>query len=161
MRRLDCGCGGGPKRPAQGFDAYCDVLDPKHVTVSPYFQCGMEDMRCFVDKEFDYVRCHHVIEHVQDPDKACRELIRIGKGGLLSFPPPQAEMIYGRKDHRWYVFVDRHRLVFVPKFHESLGIPRAIAGGGLNIDFQWEGSFEWLVLRPDSVAVRDVSMWKV
>ena len=134
--RLDCGCGSG-RRPAKDFDAYCDVIKPREGVVlpEPYYCCPMEDMSCFQDKEFDYVRCHHVIEHVEDPKKACTELIRIGKSGLISFPPPQAEMCYGRKDHNWHVFVDRHRLVFVPKFYESLGFPRSVAGGALNVDF--------------------------
>jgi SAM-dependent methyltransferase len=106
----------------------------------------MEDMP-FRDKEFDWARCHHVIEHTTDPDKACQELIRIAKAGILSFPPPQAEMMFGRRDHNWYVFVDRQRLLFVPQWHESMGIPRAKTRCELNVNFQWEETFEWQVVR--------------
>ncbi len=143
--KLDCGCGSGPKRPAPGFDAYCDILDPKFVTARPYWQCAMEEMP-FKDKEFDFARCHHVIEHVNDPNKACAELIRIAKAGIISFPPPQAEIMFGRKDHHWFVFVDRGRLLFVRKRHPSYGVPRAVTGCQLNVDFKWEGSFKYQVV---------------
>jgi hypothetical protein len=103
-------------------------------------------MSCFKDKEFDWIRAHHSIEHCTDPDKACAEIQRIGKAGIISFPGTLAEMCYGRRDHNWYVFHENKRLVFVPKFHESLGFPRRIAGGTLNVDFRWEGSFNWIVL---------------
>jgi hypothetical protein len=136
---------------------YCDVhmpKDPPH----PFVKCPMENMP-FGDKEFDYARCWHVIEHTQDPDMACKELIRIAKAGILAFPPPQAEACYGRKEHRWHVYIDRHRLVFIPKFYESLGFPRRIAGGALNATFEWEDSFEWLTLRPKSIQLRPPEYW--
>ena len=102
-KTLDCGCGSGPKRPAKGFSAYCDVIKPGPGVIlpSPYFCCKMEDMSCFGNKEFDYVRAHHSIEHVTDPALACKELIRVAKAGILSFPPPQAEMLFGRKQNRF------------------------------------------------------------
>lgn len=143
--RIDIGCGSGPKRPAPGYDMYCDIHDPSVVTARPYVQCPMERMP-FKEKEFDFARCHHVIEHVQDPDAACRELIRIARAGLLSFPPPQAEILFGRQDHRWFVFIDRGRLLFVRKRNPSYGVPRSVTRCELNVDFRWEGSFDWQVV---------------
>lgn len=145
MSKIDVGCGSGPKRPAPGYDMYCDIHEPQLVTVRPYVQCPMEAMP-FKDKEFEYARCHHVIEHTQDPDRACSELIRIARSGLLSFPPPQAEILFGRRDHNWFVFVDKGRLLFVRKRHPSYGVPRAVTGCQLNVDFRWEGSFRWQVV---------------
>ena len=147
MKKIDVGCGQG-RRPSPGYDAYCDVFEPTTKMPGPYYKCPMEDMSVFQDKEFDFARCHHVIEHTTDPNRACSELVRIAKAGILSFPTAHAEMCYGRKDHNWYVFVFRGKLFFVPKFNESLGIPRAVAGGGLNVDFEWKDSFEWVVLEP-------------
>ena len=34
------------------------------------------------DKEFDFVYCSHVLEHVSEPARACEELMRIGKRGI-------------------------------------------------------------------------------
>jgi SAM-dependent methyltransferase len=105
----------------------------------------MENMP-FKDKEFDYARCHHVIEHTNDPGLACSELIRIAEGGILSFPTPQAELMFGRRDHNWFVFVDRGRLLFVRKRNPSLGIEHRLTGCELNVDFKWEGSFKFQVV---------------
>lgn len=147
MKRIDIGCGSGPKRPARGFDMYCDVIAPRPGVIlpDPYVQCPMEAMP-FKDKEFDFARCHHVIEHTQDPDRACSELIRIARAGVLSFPPPQAEMMFGRRDHNWFVFVDRGRLLFVKKRYACYGVPRAVTRCELNVDFPWEGDFQWQVV---------------
>lgn len=142
--KIDIGSGGG-RRPAPGYDMYTDVFQPDYPP-HPFVVCPMEDMSCFDDQQFDYARCHHVIEHVQDPDKACRELIRIARAGILSFPPPQAEMLFGRKDHNWFVFVDRGRLLFVKKRHPCYGVPRSVTRCELNVDFHWEGSFAWQVV---------------
>ncbi len=145
MNRIDVGCGGTIKRAKPGFDVYTDLMDPKEEMPGKYVKCALEDMP-FADKEFDYARCHHVIEHTTDPDAACHELTRIAKAGIISFPPAQAEMQFGRKDHRWYVFVDRGRLLFVPKFHASLGIPRSVSRCELNVSFEWKDSFDWQVI---------------
>jgi len=144
MRRIDIGSGGG-RRPAFGYDMYTDIDMPADPP-SPFVRCPMEDMSAFKDHEFDFARCHHVIEHVNDPNKACAELIRIAKAGILSFPPPQAEIMFGRKDHQWFVFVDHGRLLFVRKRNPSYGVPRAVTGCELNVDFPWEGSFKWQVV---------------
>lgn len=145
-RTLDCGCGGGPKRPAPGFSAYCDILDPKVVTARPYYQCPMEDMSCFKDKEFDYVRSWHVVEHTNDPARACRELIRIGRAGVIAFPTPQAEVQFGRRDHNFFVFIDRGRLLFVRKRNPSYGVPRAVTGCELGQVFEWQDHFDFQVV---------------
>ena len=97
MKRVDLGSGGG-KRPAPGYDVYTDVNMPKAPPPN-FVQCPLEAMPMFKDKEFDYARCRHVIEHCVDPDKACSEIIRIAKAGVISFPSPQAEMMHGLAEH--------------------------------------------------------------
>lgn len=148
---LDLGCGTGEKRPTPGFSAYVDVIPVREGVVypEPYYCTPMEDLSCFADKEFDYVKAHHSIEHCDDPDKACSEILRVGKAGCISFPPPQAEMMFGRRDHNWYIFIDHGRLLFVQKFHASLGIPRRVTGSELNVNFEWTDSFDWQVVRVD------------
>lgn len=145
MRKIDIGCGGTTKRCAEGYDVYTDVVLPRDPMPAKFVLCPMEKMP-FNDKEFDYARCHHVIEHTQDPDMACKELIRIAKAGILAFPPPQAEIMFGRKDHNWFVFVDKGRLLFVKKRHPSYGIPHRDTGCELNVNFEWKDSFEWIVV---------------
>jgi ubiquinone/menaquinone biosynthesis C-methylase UbiE len=144
MKRIDLGCGGTLKRAAPGYDVYTDVIDESKVEaiLGKYVKCPMELMP-FGNKEFDFARCHHVIEHTQNPDEACNELIRIAKAGIISFPPMQAEIQFGRKDHNWFVCIDKGRLLFIKKRHPSYGVPRRVTMCELNVNFEWEGSFQW------------------
>jgi len=145
---LDAGSSIGTKRPAPGFSAYCDVIVPREGDIVPenYHTAPLEDMSCFSDKQFDWVRCHHAIEHTYDPDKACRELIRVGKAGIISYPPMWSCMLFGRRDHNWFVTEDHGRLVFIKKRHASYGVPRCEVGTELNRNFEWKDSFKWLVV---------------
>ena len=146
---LDAGCGLGPKRPAAGFSAHCDVIEPKPGDIVPenYHVAPLEDMCCLSDKQFDWVRSHHSLEHCTDPDKACSELIRVGKAGIISYPPMWSCMLFGRRDHNWFVTEDHGRLLFIKKRHPSYGVPRSQVGTELNRNFTWEGSFRWLTVR--------------
>ncbi|HET6989906.1 MAG TPA: class I SAM-dependent methyltransferase [Bacteroidia bacterium] len=40
----------------------------------------------FSDKQFDYVICSHVLEHVPDVEGFLSEIFRIGKKGYLEYP---------------------------------------------------------------------------
>ncbi len=83
----------------------------------------------FRARSFDYVYASHVLEHVDDPDRACRELMRIGSAGYIETPSPLLEQGLALKDatppedwyHRWFVFsADKDRLVFEPKTPEEV-----------------------------------------
>ena len=143
---LDAGSGIGLKRPAKGFSAYCDIIIPRKGDIIPenYHVAPLENMSCFDDKMFDYVRCYHALEHCIDPDKACAEIIRVGKSGLISYPPMWSCMLFGRSDHRWFITRDNGRLLFIRKRHQSYGVPRRKVGTELNHNFAWKDSFKWL-----------------
>ena len=149
--RIDIGSGGG-KRPAKGYNVYTDIFMPDRPPLGRFVVCPMEDMSCFKDKEFDYARCHHVIEHVNDPEKACNELMRIAKAGIIAFPTAQAEIMFGRPDHNWFVFAEvrrkrlPRRLLFIKKRHPSYGVLREVTWCETGFDFEWEDSFEWQII---------------
>lgn len=145
MKKIDVGSGGTLRRCAKGYDVYTDIVEPELGLPGRYVRCAMEKMP-FADKEFDFARCHHVLEHTIDPDAACHELTRIAQAGIISFPPAQAEIMFGRADHRWFVFVDRGRLLIVKKRHASYGVPRSVTRCQLNVNFEWTDSFEWQVV---------------
>lgn len=80
----------------------------------PVFECSVEKMP-FSDKEFDFVFCSHVLEHVEDPDQACRELMRVARRGYIETPTPGKDLFfdYARvSNHRWAVEWSCDRLVF-------------------------------------------------
>ena len=58
------------------------------------------------DKEFDFIYCAHVFEHLGDPVKAAQEITRIGKAGVIITPSTWKDMLFDfeEKEHRWMVF---------------------------------------------------------
>ena len=146
MRRIDIGCGGTLQRRCPGYDVYTDIAPCAKDFDGTFIQTPMEEMAMFPHKEFDYARAHHCIEHCTDPGLACWELVRIAHAGIISFPPMQAEIMFGRREHNWFVCVDRGRLLFIKKRHPSYGIPRVKTRCELNVNFEWEGGFEWLIV---------------
>ena len=78
----------------------------------------------FANRAFDFVYASHVLEHVEDPDQACREIMRVGAAGYIETPSPFLEQGLALRDetspehwlHRWFVFVaGPGLLVFEPK----------------------------------------------
>lgn len=48
--------------------------------------------------------CTHVLEHVDDPAQACRELIRVAKAGYIETPSELNERLFGGGPiHKWMV----------------------------------------------------------
>src|SRR3989449_7982178 len=83
------------------------------------FRCGVHD----------YVYASHVLEHVDDPSRACREIMRVGAAGYIETPSPFLEQGLALRDleppetwfHRWFVFSpDVDVLVFEPKTPETV-----------------------------------------
>lgn len=58
----------------------------------------------FEDREFDYVICSHVLEHVRDADKFLKELQRIALKGYLEFPTVYYDYLYNFPEHRLFLF---------------------------------------------------------
>jgi ubiquinone/menaquinone biosynthesis C-methylase UbiE len=77
----------------------------------------------FKDKSFDYVYASHVLEHTQNPEAACKELMRIARAGYIETPSPFYEQGYnypnperGWPFHRWFVYLgEGDTLTFEPK----------------------------------------------
>ena len=61
----------------------------------------------FKDKEFDYVICSHVIEHVDDINTFVKELFRVGKSGYIEFPTILYDYIYNIPVHPNFVYYNK------------------------------------------------------
>ena len=57
----------------------------------------------FADKEFDYVICSHVLEHVENADVFLREIQRVGKRGYLEFPTIYYDYLYNFPEHQLFL----------------------------------------------------------
>lgn len=74
----------------------------------------------FRDKSFDLVVCIQVLEHTDDPAKACEELMRVARRGFLETPRKWTEYYAGHPTHRWLVDEVNETLCFEPiGFHNS------------------------------------------
>lgn len=118
---LDVGSGSYPFPYATHLaDLYCGetvhrsekfVSDKRPLTV-----CDISNMP-FSDKEFDFVYCSHVLEHIPDPAKACKELMRVGKRGYIETPTRLSDVMlnYTRiKDHhKWHINCIGSMIVFM------------------------------------------------
>lgn len=68
----------------------------------------------FRDKEVDFINCRHIFEHFENPEKACKEIIRVAKSGYIETPTPLWELLFGRPPdkHRWIIEVKNNKIVF-------------------------------------------------
>lgn len=94
----------------------------KHVDGKPVYECSMEKMP-FGDKEFDFVYCSHVLEHTKDPEKACRELMRVAKRGYIETPSRAKDIFLNSakiSNHTRYVELYEGRLIFADYSEEEI-----------------------------------------
>lgn len=130
----------------------------------------------FADKEFDYVICSHVIEHVPATEMRnfLNELSRVALRGYIEFPSGLYELVNQQDVHRWYMTYDGNSIVALAKDRFSYPpvafVLRAIfyANGDMFspvfsayrdiffYGFEWEGNISikevetWQDLYPDS-----------
>lgn len=118
-RVLDVGSGGDP------FPSATVLLDrftgPTRHRHAPLIRDGREfvegDITAmpFAGQEFDFVYCAHVLEHVDDPLAACREMMRVGKRGYIETPTLGKDMLFAWNVpdmHKWHVVASTRRLCF-------------------------------------------------
>jgi SAM-dependent methyltransferase len=94
----------------------------------PFERCDIERLP-YKDKEFDFVYCSHVLEHVRNPGRACQELMRIGRRGYIETPTRLSDIMLNftrfKDHHRWHVNVLTNTLIFMewcPRERRDMGI---------------------------------------
>ncbi|MHC1591785.1 MAG: class I SAM-dependent methyltransferase [Candidatus Helarchaeales archaeon] len=114
----------------------------------------------FKDKEFDFIICTHVLEHVNNPIIACNELIRVGKAGYIETPSKCSEIFLPRPGHVWYISFIDGVLIFEPikkrstfdfnkmylndkKFHKQWHDSKAFT----YITLSWNETFKYKVIK--------------
>lgn len=158
---LDVGSGDNPNIRA---DILCDLFPQRNEERSgklgiwmderPFVICDIQRLP-FRDKVFDYVLCFHLLEHVADPEKAAKELMRVGKRGRIETPSKLFELLYHWPFHQW--MVSRRNgggLLFEKKDPLTQGLfPEAVKKSGtfgklvsefssdFLVELEWKGSF--------------------
>jgi SAM-dependent methyltransferase len=69
----------------------------------------------FRDNAFDYVICCHLLDHVEDPEQAVREITRVAPRGYIETPSEFAEKMVGKTCHKWFVSLQNGVLWFREK----------------------------------------------
>lgn len=69
----------------------------------------------FLDKEFDYVICSHVIEHVENPEKFLSEIFRVASKGYFEYPLIYYEYLYNFDVHRNFVKFNGEKMWYIKK----------------------------------------------
>lgn len=122
IRAIDIGCG---NRPIDGCHAYVDLYPDEAVSRSAgkvpkglpnFVEANIEDLP-FEDGMFDFSYCCHVLEHVDDPEKAIQEIMRVSKAGYIETPSYFNEILFGKKYHKWAILWDERERVM--RFYEK------------------------------------------
>src|SRR5215475_6608867 len=117
MRVLDIGSGGDPfpaasvlvERNLQPvFRTESLVTNDKPLVVADIHALP------FQAKSFDFVYSAHVLEVVDDPIQACKELMRVGKRGYIETPTAGKDALFGwaRNLQKWHVVAIASNLCF-------------------------------------------------
>jgi SAM-dependent methyltransferase len=117
-RVLDIGSGGDPF-PFATFlvDRYVETTEHRYGSIvhdgKPLVSADIHALP-FPDKSFDFVYCAHILEHVDDPIKACAEIMRIGRRGYLETPTISEDILFAwaRGRHKWHVVGINRALCF-------------------------------------------------
>jgi SAM-dependent methyltransferase len=118
---LDIGSGGHPFPLATHLaDLYTGDTshraDKLAVDDRPLVVCDIENMP-FSEKYFDFVYCSHVLEHVEHPAIACKELMRIGKRGYIETPTKTTDLMFNfprlKNHHKWHIELINNTLIFM------------------------------------------------
>ena len=169
---LDVGCGQNPLPQATHYcDAYPDKnvsrgadLNTKVIGKKEFKIANLDEGLPYKDKEFDWVHCDNVLEHVKDPIKCCKELMRVSKAGYICCPTNIWEVLFRRGYHKWTVSMEENKLIFTLKTEKNCP-PNTFRGDDLfdectmfketfkknvhlfYVKFKWSNSFEVSVIK--------------
>lgn len=80
------------------------------------------DVFPFKDKEFDYVVCSHVLEHVENVEIFLSELQRVAKRGYIEFPTIYYDYLYNFSVHTQFLMYKDQTIVWMPKNESPLNV---------------------------------------
>ncbi len=69
----------------------------------------------FQDREFDYVICSHVLEHISDIESFLKEMFRVANKGYIEYPLIYYDYIYNIPEHLTFLKLNQGVLFYLPK----------------------------------------------
>jgi SAM-dependent methyltransferase len=169
---LEVGSGGNPYARANVLlDAYPETRERHWVplTLDRPFVFGFLESLPFRDKAFDFVIASHVLEHSPAPERALREMQRVGKAGYIEVPDAFMERVNPYKDHRSEITTRGGRLLVRKKpawmvdpelveLYEARTKPLFTGDVipshpfAFHVRHFWSGEIDFLVINPDANA---------
>lgn len=144
-----------------------------------FIEADGEDLP-FLDKEFDYVICNHVLEHVDNPKRFLEEQARVSTRGYIETPSLIGEHLHPKESHRWVILEIDNKLVlfdkklidfqtsfnFGPLFLEYL-LKHSIAYKLLNkqypqiwkVQYEWKDKIDYLINPSEEVFTNYLKTW--
>ncbi len=119
-RVLEVGGGNNPHpRSNVVVDKYVDdnthrADNLKVLKTQQFIQADGESLP-FKDREFDYVICCHVLEHVPHPDLFINEQTRVAPKGYLETPSLLGEYLAPKESHRWLIMDIDDKIILYEK----------------------------------------------
>jgi len=117
---LEVGGGHNPhKRSNVVVDKFTDdnthrAADLKVLKNQKFLQADGESLP-FKDKEFNYVICCHVLEHVENPQKFLSEQTRVASRGYIETPSLLGCYLSPKKSHKWVLLDIDGKIVMYDK----------------------------------------------
>jgi len=118
---LDIGSGGEPF-PYSNFllDRFPGKTQHRYnplKTNSLPFTVGDIEFLPYKDKSFNFVYCAHVLEHVENPERALKEILRVGKSGYIEVPTKMSDIVFNfaklKHFHKWHISIVGNTLIFI------------------------------------------------
>ena len=174
-RVLDVGSGGDPFPYATHLvDLFLEPSRHRYSELDtdgkPFTVADVQDLP-FADGSFDFVYCSHLLEHVDDPIQACRELMRVARRGYIETPAMMKDVLFcwANEMHKWHLVASGNVLCFFEYTNRQLegvrsSVWRDIVMGQwanplqdvfrvnqdvFNVPFLWKGSFGVIVFKLD------------
>ena len=119
MKVLDIGSGGHPFKHATHLaDKFPNEtthrVEPLNRDGRPFFEVDIERLP-FDKKAYDFVFCSHVLEHLDHPGDAMREIMRVGKSGYIEIPTRLSDIIFNftflEEHHKWHGLVTDNTVI--------------------------------------------------
>ena len=66
----------------------------------------------FKSAGFDYAIALHIVEHLDNPEAFCREVVRVSKRGYIETPGKLSDLFLPEFFHKWYAYASRSSLAF-------------------------------------------------
>lgn len=116
---LDVGSGGYPFTFATHLaDRYTEETSHRTEKVvkdcRPFFKADIEDLP-FLENEYDFVFCSHVLEHLDYPGNAMRELMRVGSRGYIEIPTRMSDILFNftflKNHHKWHGLIQNNTVI--------------------------------------------------